>query len=127
MVGGKVKNQGFFHLIKEKLRNKEKIKIYGNDHNTFDGTCVRDYIHMEQVINIFFNSISFLKKPKDNLIFNVGNSVGISVKEIINFLEKHLSRKIKTIILKKEILKYRLVFQIIKIFLKIDFYKRIKI
>lgn len=62
------------------IGKKSNIKIYGTDYNTKDGTCVRDYIHVDDLANAH---ISMLNKL-DNKTYNIGNGVGYSVREIID-------------------------------------------
>ena len=66
------------HLIK-----KKKIFVYGYNYNTKDGTAIRDFIHIKDVINGIFKAIDFLDKNKSE-IFNLGSASKISVMEIIN-------------------------------------------
>ena len=59
---------------------KDNIKIYGTDYNTKDGTCIRDYIHIDDLADAH---ISIMDKL-DNNCYNVGNGIGYSVREIIS-------------------------------------------
>ena len=92
------------HLIPTvvyKSLKKENIYIYGRNFDTFDGTCVRDYIHVEDICSAIEKSFKFLLKKQKSLILNIGNSKGYSNLEIINFIEKKLKRKSKIIFTKK--------------------------
>ncbi|MDA9650803.1 NAD-dependent epimerase/dehydratase family protein [Candidatus Pelagibacter sp.] len=85
------------HLIPTvvyKSLKKEKIYIYGKNFDTFDGTCVRDYIHIKDVCLAIEKSIRFLFKNKESLLLNIGNSRGYSNQEIVNFVEQKLNKKI---------------------------------
>lgn len=85
------------HLIPTvvyKSLKKEKIHIYGKNFDTFDGTCVRDYVHIKDACSAIEKSIKFLFKNKKSLILNIGNSRGYSNYEIVNFVERKLKRKI---------------------------------
>ena len=66
----------------------EKLKIYGNDYETTDGTGVRDYIHVVDLAKGHLAAINFLKKCKNFEIFNLGTGFGYSVKEVLNSFEK---------------------------------------
>jgi UDP-glucose 4-epimerase len=59
---------------------KDKIKIYGTDYNTKDGTCIRDYIHVDDLADAHIAIMDNL----DNRCYNVGNGIGYSVREIIS-------------------------------------------
>lgn len=71
-------------LILQVPNNKrETIKIFGDDYETKDGTCIRDYIHVTDLAQAHILAIDYLKKTGKSDIFNLGNGVGFSVKEII--------------------------------------------
>lgn len=56
------------------------IELYGTDYNTNDGTCVRDYIHIDDLVDAHILAI----EHTNNQIYNVGNGVGYSVKDILH-------------------------------------------
>ncbi|MGA7520931.1 MAG: UDP-glucose 4-epimerase GalE [Acidobacteriaceae bacterium] len=64
------------------LGRREKIKIYGEDYPTPDGTCIRDYIHVEDLANAHRLALQALTEPRQ-LIYNLGNGNGFSVREVI--------------------------------------------
>ena len=66
----------------------EKLKIYGNDYETNDGTGVRDYIHIVDLAKGHLAAIDFLRKCKGIEIFNLGTGFGHSVKDVIDSFEK---------------------------------------
>ena len=65
---------------------KKKLVIHGNKHQTEDGTCVRDFIHVNDIAQAHRDIIRFLEKRNDTIIdtFNIGYGVGTSVLEIAN-------------------------------------------
>ena len=65
----------------------KEIKIFGNDYDTKDGTCIRDYIHIMDLANAHFKSLQFLEKTKGFNVFNIGTGNGYSVLELINTFE----------------------------------------
>lgn len=68
---------------------RQKIIINGNDYNTKDGTCLRDYIHVEDLASVHVKSLKFLFKNKiNNVVFNVGTGSPNSVLEIISLFQK---------------------------------------
>ncbi|MCT4793143.1 MULTISPECIES: UDP-glucose 4-epimerase GalE [Exiguobacterium] len=59
------------------------ISIYGDDYATEDSTCIRDYIHVEDLIDAHLLALEYLKQGKTSDVFNLGSSRGFSVREII--------------------------------------------
>lgn len=77
------------------IGNKKKITIFGNDYKTRDGTCVRDFIHVNDVAEAHIKCIPFLKKNKKKYYkFNIGVGKGVSVLELIKEFEKVTGMKI---------------------------------
>ncbi len=80
------------HLITRALKTAkgefEKLEIYGTDYPTPDGTCIRDYIHVEDLAFAHLLSLTSLFGKVKNEVFNVGYSKGYSVKEVINKVKK---------------------------------------
>ena len=72
-----------------------KLKIYGDDYETIDGTGVRDYIHVVDLAKGHLAAINFLEKCKDFEIFNLGTGLGHSVKEVLNSFKKMSGISIK--------------------------------
>ena len=87
-------------VVYKALFNK-KIYIYGNDYNTPDGTCIRDYIHVKDICSAIEKSIIFLKKENSSEIFNIGNKIGISNKSVVNSVKKITKKKIRLKYVKK--------------------------
>lgn len=67
---------------------REYISIFGNDYDTFDGTCIRDYIHIEDLINAHILAMEHLVKTKQSDVFNLGSGQGYSVLEMIEAARK---------------------------------------
>jgi UDP-glucose 4-epimerase len=80
------------------LGKKENIKIYGNDYPTKDGTCIRDYIHVNDLADAHIKALEYINDYKNSTIINLGTGDGFSVKEIIEE-----ARKITGINIKSEI------------------------
>lgn len=71
-------------LVLEVANNQRPvISIYGDDYATEDGTCVRDYIHVEDLIDAHVLALDYLKQGNPSDVFNLGSSRGFSVREII--------------------------------------------
>ena len=67
---------------------REYISIFGTDYDTKDGTCVRDYIHVNDLAQAHILAMKYLRNGGDSNIFNLGNGVGFSVKEVIDTARK---------------------------------------
>ena len=80
-------------IVYKAIYNK-KIYIYGNNFSTHDGTCIRDYIHIEDICTAIEKSTKYLISNKKSTIFNIGNNKGLSNKEIINYIKKFVNSKI---------------------------------
>lgn len=80
------------HLITRALKTVlgefDKLKIYGIDYDTPDGTCIRDYIHVDDLAEAHFLSLEYLLDGGKSDIFNCGYGYGFSVKEIISIVKK---------------------------------------
>jgi len=62
---------------------REKISIFGADYPTKDGTCVRDYIHVNDLAQAHILALDYLLEGAENEVFNLGNGVGFTVQEVI--------------------------------------------
>ncbi len=67
---------------------REFISIFGNDYATPDGTCIRDYIHVTDLADAHILAVDYLLKGGESNIFNLGNGVGFSVREVIETARK---------------------------------------
>ena len=64
------------------------MMIFGDDYNTPDGTCVRDYIHVDDLASAHLKALEYLDQGNESNIFNVGYGHGFSVKEVISTMKK---------------------------------------
>ncbi|WP_114571519.1 UDP-glucose 4-epimerase GalE [Exiguobacterium flavidum] len=72
-------------LVLEVANGKRaSIAIFGTDYETPDGTCIRDYIHIEDLIDAHLLALGYLKKGGESDIFNLGSNTGFSVREMID-------------------------------------------
>jgi UDP-glucose 4-epimerase len=80
------------HLIKvacqTALGQRSEMQVFGTDYDTPDGTCVRDYIHVSDLISAHMDALSHLRKGGQSGIFNCGYGKGFSVLEVIKAVEK---------------------------------------
>lgn len=74
-------------LIQSILKN-EKLNIFGNDYDTYDGTCVRDYIHVVDLAEAHLKALNKLPKIKGHEQINIGLGKGLSVLEFIKIFEE---------------------------------------
>jgi UDP-glucose 4-epimerase len=73
-------------ILKAATGERESICIYGNDYNTHDGTCIRDYIHVNDICNAHTLALDFLISQNKSCAeeFNLGNGQGFSIEEVIS-------------------------------------------
>lgn len=81
-------------VLKTALGQRDYVEIYGTDYPTPDGTCIRDYIHISDLSSAHILALEALLAGKDSDIYNLGNSQGFSVREVIRTAEKVVGRKI---------------------------------
>ena len=74
------------------------INIFGDDYDTPDGTCIRDYIHVTDLAQAHILAVEYLQKGGENNIFNLGNGVGFSVKEVVETARKVTGHPIPAVI-----------------------------
>lgn len=63
---------------------RDKISIFGDDYDTHDGTCIRDYIHVTDLAQAHILALDYLLNGGECDVFNLGNGVGFTVKEVID-------------------------------------------
>ncbi len=84
--------RSYGHLIKnlavQSLKKKPQIFIYGNNYNTKDGTCVRDYVHVSDLADIHIKSLNYIDTKSKSLVLNCGYGKGYSVLNIVNIFKK---------------------------------------
>lgn len=76
---------------------RDHISIFGTDYNTTDGTCIRDYIHVTDLAQAHILAVKYLLNGGESNIFNLGNGVGFSVREVIETAKKVTGKEIKVI------------------------------
>ena len=75
---------------------KRFIEVFGDDYDTPDGTCIRDYIYVMDLCLAHLLALEYLKNEMPSDVFNLGSGRGFSVKEVINAAEKVVGQKINT-------------------------------
>lgn len=76
---------------------RDHISIFGTDYDTKDGTCVRDYIHVTDLAQAHILAVKYLINGGESNIFNLGNGVGFTVKEVIETARKVTGLPIKAV------------------------------
>ena len=87
-------NHLFKNLAISSLKQKPIINIYGNNYNTKDGTCIRDYIHVVDLADIHIECLKRINLLKKSLILNCGYGKGNSVLQIVKKFQKIIKKKI---------------------------------
>lgn len=80
-------------VIETALGKREKIYVFGNDYNTHDGTCVRDYIHVNDLAEAHIKALNHIS-DNDSVIVNLGTGKGNSIKEVIAKVEEVSGNKV---------------------------------
>lgn len=85
------------HLIPNVLRAvrvSKPLQVFGSDYPTPDGTCVRDYIHVNDLCRAHLLALAYLERNRGAFAFNLGNGKGFSVLDILNASEKIIGGKV---------------------------------
>lgn len=77
---------------------REAISIFGDDYDTKDGTCVRDYIHVTDLAQAHILAMKYLMDGNESNVFNLGNGVGFTVKEVVETARKVTGNPIPAVI-----------------------------
>lgn len=89
-IGQKYRNAT--HLITRALKTAkgqyDKLQVFGTDYPTPDGTCIRDYIHVDDLASAHLAALDHLAQGADSAIFNCGYGHGYSVKEVVAMAKK---------------------------------------
>ena len=76
------------NVIKAILNKNECFKVFGNDYKTKDGSCIRDYVNVEDLIRAHYLAYQYLKKENTSNVFNLGANNYKSVYEIVELTKK---------------------------------------
>lgn len=82
-------------ILKTAKGDRDSIQIFGTDYETPDGTCIRDYIHVNDIAEGHLLGLNRMMSEKISDTFNLGNGLGFSVKEIIDTAKTITGKKIK--------------------------------
>lgn len=73
---------------------RSRMKIFGDDYETRDGTCIRDYVHVNDLAVAHVKALDFISSKKQNLKLNLGSETGTSVKEMVEVARKITGKEI---------------------------------
>jgi UDP-glucose 4-epimerase len=86
------------HLLKTAselaTKKRETMSVYGTDYSTKDGTCIRDYIHVDDLAKAHLDALRYLRTNRKSQILNCGYGRGFTVLEVLDAVEKITSQKL---------------------------------
>ncbi|MBS2770314.1 UDP-glucose 4-epimerase GalE [Anoxybacillus rupiensis] len=85
-------------ILKVALGQRSEIQIFGEDYDTHDGTCIRDYIHVLDLVDAHLLAVEKLRNGGTSDVFNLGNGSGFSVKEVIEAARRVTGRDIPALV-----------------------------
>lgn len=85
-------------ILQAALGKRDCITVFGDDYNTPDGTCIRDYIHVTDLADAHILALEKMRKDEKSNVYNLGNGNGFSVKEVVE-----LARKVTGVDIKAEL------------------------
>jgi UDP-glucose 4-epimerase len=82
------------NVLKAVLGQGAGLKVFGDDYETRDGTCVRDYVHVNDLASAHLLAVEYLEQHEGAFTFNLGNGLGFSVREVIAAAERVTGRPV---------------------------------
>jgi UDP-glucose 4-epimerase len=79
------------------------VRIFGNDYQTRDGTCIRDYIHVNDLASAHLSALNLLINEGESDVFNLGTGTGFSVLEVISAAEEVSALRVPRLILPRRL------------------------
>lgn len=89
------------NILKSTFEGGKTFNLFGTDYPTEDGTCIRDYIDIEDLVNAHIKAVDYLNQGNKTNYFNLGTNTGNSVKEVFDTCEKITNKKIEINILER--------------------------
>ncbi len=86
-----------FPLLAKAYASEEEFSIYGDDYETADGTCVRDYIHVSDIVEAHRLAL----QSSSSGTYNLGSSYGYSVRDLIQTFDQVTGKKLKVVVTKR--------------------------
>ena len=84
-----LKINSFSNNLFKSIIFKKEFKIFGNNHKTYDGTPVRDFIHVDDLADVHFKALIYLKKNRKNQICNCGYGNAYSIEDVVKVISKN--------------------------------------
>ena len=84
-------------ILQTALGQRESIAIFGDDYDTVDGTCVRDYVHVVDLGEAHVLALDYLNQGNESNIFNLGSNEGFSVKQMVEEARKITGKEIPAV------------------------------
>ena len=91
----------FKNFSKQIMKKNPTLKIYGGDYNTKDGSCIRDFIHVNDIAEIHYKVLNQIDKTKKSKVLNCGYNKGNSVLDVAKEFKRQSSKKVKILIIKR--------------------------
>ncbi len=85
------------NLIMGALGSQTNVRVYGHDHATSDGTCIRDYVHVQDLADAHVLALKYLECGGKQRAFNLGTGVGTSIGRLIQAVELYTGAKIQVV------------------------------
>ena len=85
-------------LILKAAKDNRPISIFGDDYDTPDGTCIRDYIHVTDLANAHIKALDYIINNQQSSCLNLGTGKGYSVREVLNTTKEVTSKEINEVI-----------------------------
>jgi len=84
-------------LLKAASGKHEELTIFGTDWDTPDGTCIRDYIHVWDLVDAHIMGLQWLTESSKNEVFNLGTGIGFSVREVVECIKRVTGQCVTTV------------------------------
>ena len=91
----------FKNFSREIIKKRPILKIYGDNYDTKDGSCIRDFIHVSDIAEIHYKVLEKINKLNNSKILNCGYNKGISVLEVAKMFKNQSSKKVEILISKR--------------------------
>lgn len=84
-------------VLQVALGQRDHITIFGNDYDTEDGTCVRDYVHVSDLADAHIRALERLERGGDSTAYNLGSGTGFSVRQVVEIAREVTGREIPAV------------------------------
>ncbi|MFF2483363.1 UDP-glucose 4-epimerase GalE [Paenibacillus sp. NPDC058071] len=85
-------------VLQTALGQRTHISVFGDDYETPDGSCIRDYVHVSDLADAHVLAVLRLREGKDSAVYNLGSGNGYSVKQVIDIARSVTGREIKAVV-----------------------------